>query len=767
MRKVDQRTVHKNGDCFMRVPVKAHGRHAPRAVFVCTVIAAAIGSAYAQTAPAPSSPASAAESAGSASATARPGSEAIQVLETVTVSATRRAELVRDVPLAITSLPAERLQEVGAKSLNDYLQSVPGVVLQNSSLLDNGGFIIIRGMTTGIDSRSPTTVYIDETPLADGTPFDINLLDVSRFEVLRGPQGTLYGSSAMGGIVKYLTQQPDTSELYGRVNLGLSGTAHGGTNGIASAVINAPLREDFAALRVAAFGSRDGGYVDATGAAGGKDVNSKKARGGRVDLSLTPTKEFSVRLNAMTQTRESDGGNRVVYDLKTQKPLAGDLVYTELGVKEPREGSRDLYSATLEYDFGWARLSSVTSHQTVKDISRVDLTPLGTLLLGATNAYADSDVRNRKTTQEFRLVSQTPGAIQWLVGAFFDRFDLSTQSTVSATGGPIPGALTIDGAERDYRESALYGNVTWNATQDLALTAGLRLARYKQKDTVKQDGLLVGPQPQRTVEFSESPETYLLAAKYRLTPRSNLYARAASGYRPGGVNNNAVDPLTGQPIPGVPSSYGTDSVWSYEAGYKLSLPDSGTSFEVALFQTDWNDLQQSTTVNSVTFGTNLGKARIRGIEFSGGLQPLRHLTLGGSVSLLDPKLLTDSPGLQAKSGDRLPNTPKVAATLGARYAFEVAGHPAFSGLGVTYQGERNSGFPDSVAPPNYKLPSFTQVDLSGGVSFGKVGVNLYIRNLTDKRGQLGASTGDAPALGRTYVFVTDPRTIGLDVSVPF
>lgn len=746
------------------VNVSGRSRHVPH--LVPALLAVALGNAYGQAAPAAVAPP---PPAGAASAPRAATNDAATTnLDTVTVSGTRRPELVRDVPLSITSVPAERLAETGAKSLNDYLAATPGVVLQNSGSLDNTGFIIIRGLTTGIDSRSPTTVYIDDVPLGDGTPFDINLLDLSRFEVLRGPQGTLYGSSSMGGVVKYITRDPDTGGLSGTAGLGLAKIQHGGFGYVGNAVVNVPLKEDFAALRIAAFGSHDGGFIDATGAAAGKDVNRGSASGGRINLLLTPSRDLSVKLNAMTQTINTDGNGRVSYDIATHAPAAGDLVYTELGVKEPRKRERELYSATIDYDLHWARILSITSTQRVRDDNVIDFSPLGAAFLGSTSASNEAHIRNTKTTQEFRLVSQMPGSFQWLVGAFFDKFKETSDSVLSAVGGAVPGELQNVGAIRDYRESAIYGDVTWNVTSSIDLTGGLRVAHYKQTDTLAQSGALVGGMlPTVTVGVSETPKTYLLAAKYKLTSQSNLYARAASGYRPGGVNNNAVDAATGAPIPGVQPTYGTDKAWTYEAGYKATYPDSRASLEVAVFQTDWTNLQQATTIGTVAFTTNLGKARIRGIEAAGTIQPLAGLSFGASLSLLDPKLLTDSPGLQAMSGDRLPNSPKVAATLTSRYAFDVSSYPAFVGLNAFYQGSRNSGFENTKNPPNYRLPSFTELDLTSGVSFGRYEINFYIRNLTDVRGQLGATTNDVATLGRTYVHVIDPRTYGVNLSASF
>lgn len=716
------------------------------------LLAIAAGTVCAQTAPAPAEVAAA----------TKDGKPLVTTtLETVTVSATRRRELIREVPLAISSVDAERLQETGAKSLNDYLATQPGVVLQNSGTTDNSGNIVIRGLTTGVDTNSPTTVYVDDTPLGIGTPFDINLMDLRRLEVLRGPQGTLYGSSAMGGIVKYISNEPDTSEFSGKLGVGVSQTAHGGMNSVFNGVVNVPLKQDVAALRVSAFGSRDAGYVDASGPAAKTGVNRHDSQGARVSLLLTPTRNLGIKLSAMTQTRNSDGADRVVYDAVTGKP-AGDLLYTKLGVAEPRKGERKLYSASLDYDLQWARFSSITSHQTAKDSSVTDFQALAEAF-GLEAAHANVLAENTRTTQEFRLVSQSTGDVQWLVGAFFDKLKLQVHEVDLAYSGGASFPFSGSDSGRDYKESALYGNVTWNLTRELALTGGVRLANYKQTDVIAPLGA-----PTRTIGFDESPKTYLLTANYRLTPKSNVYLRAASGYRPGGANYSAIDPATNQPYPGARPSYGTDSAWTYEAGYKASLPAG--SVELTVFDTEWKDLQQFTQpggINTAGFTSNLGKARIRGIEAAVTFKPVRDLSLGASLSLLDPKLLTDSPGLGGFAGDRLPNSPKVALALTSRYEFDLSGLPSFAGLNVSYQGDRNSSFPKGTQVPNFVLPAFTQVDLSGGIKFKGYELALYVRNLADKRGLLGASTSENTSTGRTYVHVIAPRTIGVNLAASF
>jgi outer membrane receptor protein involved in Fe transport len=724
----------------------------------------AASAAQAQQSPA-AEPAAAAAPAATPASAPTPATEprarestAATSLQTVTISGTRRKELVREVPLAVTSVSTEQLQETGARSINDYLAAVPGVVLQNSGVIDGTGNIIIRGLTLGSDANSPTSVYLDDVPLARGSSFNLNLLDLSRFEVLRGPQGTLYGSSAIGGIVKYTSVQPDDGGFEGRATLGLSHTGNGGTNTLLGGVLNAPLQKGVAALRVAVFGTDDKGWVDTLGPSTVKGVNSSQSQGARLSGLLKPVAGLSVTATAMTQTTDTDGSRRVPYDPVTHEPTNGDLVFSPLGMREPTRSKRDLYSLTVEYDLRWARFTSVTARQKMRDDARTDFQVYAPLF-GATQAYSDSSIEQTKTTQEFRLVSQGTGPLQWLVGYFHDKLALKQASNDTIEFGPTKTPFQNRSGTRDYSEDSVYGTVTWDATTNLALTGGLRLARYEQTDAAQST-----PPPQSNrISFSENARTYLLAARLRLTPTSNVYARAANGYRPGGANYTAQD-ATGQPIPGAPLSYGTDDAWTYEIGYKGQLSPT-LAVEATVFRTDWKDLQQFTTIpglGSLGFTSNLGKARIDGIEAGAVWQATRDLSLNASLSLLDPKLLTDSAGLQASAGDRLPNSPKTAAALGARYSFDAAGMPAFAALNLTHVGARTTGFPK--ASNYYRLPAYTQADVSAGVRIGRFDVNGYVRNLSDARGQLGAAV--APGLP-AYVQLVEPRTVGVTLSANF
>jgi iron complex outermembrane receptor protein len=698
----------------------------------------------------------------------------------VTISATRRAEAIRDVPVSITRLSTDVQLELGAKDLVDVLSGVPGVSYNQTFGRSGSGDIVIRGVTTGIVTNSTVGIYIDDVPIGStsgqnfGTSaFDQRLLDLANIEILKGPQGTLYGASAMGGLLKYNTRIPDASFLSGQVGGEASKTAQGGSNFTVFGNVNVPLGQGAAALRAAVFHAKDGGFTDATGPGGGKDVNSGTVSGGRLSLGLRPAKGVEVRLSAQTQETEFDGLGVASVD-GSGKPVAGELTQANLRYAQPSRQRANLAALNVEFDLGFAKASSITGHQTQRSASASDLND-GYLLifppfLGITNIDMSDQTRLDKTTQEFRLVSAPGGSIEWLAGAFFSRekTDGGTlwKPTLSPTSIFPPGIPLLDnaGIETRWKETSLYGTVVWNVSQALALTAGARASRNTLDLATRNAGLLTdGSRSERS--SSESPDTYLLAARYKLTSASSVYARAASGYRAGGSNPSITDPGTGQQISSAP--YRSDSLWSYELGYKSDLPDRRGSFEVAMFQIDWKDLQvQLASAGAATLG-NVGKARVRGLEFGGTFRPSAALTLRAAASMLDGKILDASPGLGARAGERLPTAPKVAASLNARYELGGGASPSFVAANLGHTGDRTVSFDGNLGAPNYKLPAYTTLDINGGINVGGFELGAYVRNLTDERGQVSAYTQFAGLGVPNWVNYIRPRTIGVTVNRNF
>jgi outer membrane receptor protein involved in Fe transport len=482
-----------------------------------------------------------------------------QADQSITITATRRAEAIRDVPVSLTKINTDTQLELGAKDLVDVLASVPGVTYNQTFGKPGSGDIVIRGVTTGAVTNPTVGVYIDDVPIGGtsglnfgASAFDQRLLDLSNIEVLKGPQGTLYGASAMGGVLKYNTRLPDSAYFSGQAGGEASETRYGGTNYTVFGNVNVPLSEGRAAVRAAVFHARDGGYIDATGPAGGSDVNSGDITGARLSLGLKPMQGLELRVSAQTQETKYDGLGTASYNLAGQ-PLAGDLVSTNLSRAQPSTQRSDLVAVNLEADLGFGKGYSITGYQRTRsnDVSDLNQSFLRVLppFLGVNEIDATQGVKLEKTTQEFRLVSPSGGTFEWLGGIFYsnERGDgyVNWKATTAPTS-PFPsGAMLLDdaGSTTLWEETAVYATVVWNASPALALTAGVRAASNSLDQTQRDSGLLTSNQT-KAFSSSESPETYLLAARYRLTPSASVYARAGSGYRAGGPNAPFIDPAS-------------------------------------------------------------------------------------------------------------------------------------------------------------------------------------------------------------------------------
>jgi iron complex outermembrane receptor protein len=759
------------------------GRYA--SLFFGPAVGLTVLCAHAQTAPSNTAPGSApvAASATNAAAPATPKAPAkttatgdATTLNTVEITANRRREPAREVPMQVNALGAQELQRKGDASMSDYLTKEPGVALTSSGA--GNAQISMRGITTGADISPTVGVYVDEVPFGSSTIYglgaqlalDMGLLDLNHIELLRGPQGTLYGAGAMGGLLKYVTNEPDSEGgITGHAGVMLSGTEHGGLNHTESAVVNVPIKQDVAALRVSAFNEQDGGYVNRIGSDPEKGVNGSSTRGGRASLTVTPTNALTVRLTATTQQIKRDGNAAVDYNFYTRQPLYGDLTQSRL-VDEPFDQIIELYSANIEYDFGWARLNAISAYQTIRSSNISDDSPVYPGLLNALygaplfrTAAASLSASTDKFTQELRLTSPANRKLEWIAGLFYTHESSNQDQALTATGPGTSLTLLTNNFPSTYKEYAAYGDLTYHFTTRLSATAGLRIAHNDQTFSAISSGPLAG-NGNNPGQSADTSKTYLFTLGYLLTQNSSLYGRVATGYRPGGPQPSLHDPVTGQMTPG---TFNPDTLTSYEVGYKADFLDKRASISVSAFDIEWKNIQLNTVVNTLGVVTNGGKARSRGLEFFGTLNPTPQWRLGAGLTYLDSRLTQDVSGIGAVSGDRLPNTPDFSATLNVDYLFNVASYRAYAGATETFIGQRNSNFPGSKSLPNFSMPSYFTTDLRAGIDLRKANVSFFVHNLFNRRGMLTAGTSFVPSGGPASVAFIQPLTVGMQVDVPF
>lgn len=695
----------------------------------------------------------------------------VSTLDSVLVTAARRREPVREVPLKVDVIQTSTLERKGARELGDYVADQPGVSLTHGGAF--AGALSIRGLATASVGAASVGVYVDDVAtgssapygLGSVTPLDMGLLDLKHIEILRGPQGTLYGAGSMGGVVKYVTNEPDTSEFSGKVRLDDSSTQYGGTSYTASGVINLPIQTDMAAVRIAAYKTKFGGYDDTIGPAADQNINRGTTTGARISGLLTPTANLALRLTATHQEQK-----RVGNDYEDLNPLTGAFTQGErmrrLGAPEPSSVRTTLVGLDIEYNLRWARLNAITSLQDVslhaqQDVSAQLVPLLGGFGVPALSGWVDSKGEQHRVSQEFRLTSPASRDLEWLAGLYINHERSSVAGGYRYNTAAGLGTLNLYETSKPstYKDLAVYGDVTWHATPALALTGGLRLGRMEQTYTNTSSGALAGGASSNGGSSKEDAKTWLATAAYSLDKQSSVYTRIASGYRPGGPNG-----LLPTTSPTIKPMFTSDSLWSYEVGYKGLLLDKTLSLEGALYNIDWSDILQPVTDKGFGFFTNAGKARISGAELSLAWMPTPAWRVDSSLSLIDAKLRTDATGLGGKAGDLIPSTPKSAATLAATHNFEIGGNPAYAGLNARYISERNSGFPGSASAPNFVMPSYTVVGLQAGIDYASFKISAYVRNLANTRGIAAVAF---TTLTAAKAVVVEPRTVGVSVSTAF
>src|ERR1700761_230731 len=425
-------------------------------------------------------------------------------LEEIIVTAQKKEEKLSETPLSITAISASEIEALGATEFRDIANTVPGL-----SIIGNGvgqSQVNLRGVTTGGDASPTVGVYIDDVPYGSSTGFanfaqlalDVGLFDLDRVEVLRGPQGTLYGASTMGGLIKYVTTQPDTTAYSGNARAGISSIRGGGVSYDGAGALNAPLIPDMAALRISGFYSHEGGFVDNL-ASGQDNINQSKLYGGRADFLLKPVDKLSIRLTGFAQNIFRDGSGASDFNYATGTPVDGTYDQRRL-LAEPFTEHFYLFSATIGYDFGFAKLTSISSYQKADTELGEDVSALYVPLLAAEaginlGAVGVHQLANtEKLTQEVRLAGGTH-YLDWLVGGFFTR-----ENTLLHQDAP---AFLPDGTAADFnlltadipsyfKEYAGFITLTGHITDKLDLTGGLRLAHNQQSEVQNGSGLLIG-----------------------------------------------------------------------------------------------------------------------------------------------------------------------------------------------------------------------------------------------------------------------------------
>ena len=556
----------------------------------------------------------------------RPGAAAPTQLEEVIVTAQKRSQTVLDVPQSISVVSGDTLEQQQVNGFEDYLKFVPGLQLEQDT--PGQGRLVLRGVNTG-GVASTVGVYLDETPFGSSSGLvngailagDFDTFDLARLEVLRGPQGTLYGASSMGGVLKFVTNAPDTRAFALRGRVGVESVDGGGESYYGSAVVNAPLSETLA-VRASGTYRKDAGFIDSIGTAGSdvaKDINSSKVSGGRMSALFAPSEGFDLRLSAALQTIDTNAPTVVESDPDTLKTLYGRPTLSQF-VPQFTNIDYRIYNATANVDVGFGRLTSVTSYATENQSKRADVTFNLSGLIGAifgtpNELYLGQSTNSKKFTQELRLASKATGPVDWIVGGYYTNEDgLILQQYVPVVPGTLTEITTLPllakvSLSSRYEEVAGFANATFHLGPRFDLDLGGRYSHNKQDATQAADGALVGgPASFPQAKSSEGVFTYSVAPKFKVSELTAVYARVAKGFRPGGPNV-----LPPNPPAGTPTSYNSDSLLSYEVGVKTQSADRRYALELSAYHLDWKNIQLLAVINGFGLNANGADAKSDGL----------------------------------------------------------------------------------------------------------------------------------------------------------
>jgi len=695
--------------------------------------------------------------------------EAATVQELV-VTADKRAENPRDVPQSLTAISGDDLTLVRATNFEDYVTRVPGMNLVGSQA--GRTRLVLRGINTGGVSATIGT-YVDETPygsvtgLANGAVLapDLDTFDMQRVEVLRGPQGTLYGASSLGGLLKFVTNAPSFNNYAGKVEVDGQDTKSARADGSVKGMINVPLG-DKAAVRANAYYSDLAGFIDDP-RRGDKDVNGAHMSGGRFSLLVKPVEALDVRLTVVGQDISSRGNATQDVDRLTLDTKYGDLTQSRTFSNRSKVEYR-IYNGTLSYDFGPASLVSATSygtlHQRVNEdgtaqlgalISTVFRQPLGVGVL----SYLDQE----KFTQEVRLASPMQ-AFEWQGGGFYTEETNNLNQNLSALSllnapNVVPaglGGLQLVGLHSTYKEYAAFGDVDYHFNEQFDVTIGARYSHNKQDVLQRSSGPLAGAPAAFPGSSNEDVFTFAVAPKYEINEHATVYARASKGYRPGGPN--ALNPLAPA---AVPRTFKSDTIVNYETGIKGDAFERAVRYDLTAFYIDWKDIQLLANVGGFGVNTNGGKARSVGLEGSVDWAVTSELTLNANGAYTNAQLTQDTPALLGgRDGQRLPYSPLFAGSVGGEYRHEVSDDiKVFGGGSLRFTGRRRSDFNAAVGQTS--IPSYVNIDLHAGLDWKKYRAELYVKNLTDERGILTLGGVGSTPNGAVQAGVIRPRTIGV------
>lgn len=705
--------------------------------------------------------------------------DAVLRLKEVIVTAEKRPENILTVPESVTLVSGATLQQQHATSLYDISANVPGLEI-NTEGTPGEDSITLRGIPP-IGGADTVSTYIDGAPLGSSTfmanapsyQLDIMPYDLKAVQVLRGPQGTLYGASAMGGLLEYQLQPPDSEKLYGEIGGDVTDVAHGrSAGGGARGMVNIPIIRGKLAMRVSAFWNSTPGFINDPVRRVRGD-NAAREMGGRFAIRWTPTANLAIELEALRQQISADDFAVVALDPTGSRPLLGGLT-SNFNLPEPQHNTVQFYLASVKWSLPWATLTSVSSYSDMHSVQTQDDSPafrsffqLLTGAAGYSGVTADIDVR--KPTEELRIASRSAGRLKWMAGVFLTTERVVMQQLQTALGPDFqPSSLNpvfAAALPQRFSELAGFGHVDLRIVGGWHVSGGARYSYDFQHFEQIVSGSLASL-PTTTGSEEDHVVTYSASSRYQFK-HATVYGRIATGYQPGGPNVT---------LPGVPPTVGPSKLIDREVGVKLETFDERLRGSLSVFRMDWTRIQTTaTTASGLGYELNGAGARSQGVEAEATLLAFRGLVLHLNAAYTHAYFAGPAPTLGlVGSGHALPEVPRISGGASARYTFLVPGAPGWvgdAGLTVRYEGSRSYDLFEAPAPPVVFIEkSYAALGLSLNVSHDQWTFGLFAKNLLDKRAYVTDSPMTDALSGsvlQVNAAVLQPRLIGFSVDRRF
>jgi iron complex outermembrane recepter protein len=743
------------------------------------------------------------------------GSASGDALAEVVVTATKRDTTIQTTPLAITALSGVELQARGITDVASLVAEVPGVNMKSQG--PGQTEFEMRGLTSSGGSSPTVGFYLDDTPITAPASsingkvvIDPNLYDLNRIEVLRGPQGTLYGSSSMGGTIRLMTNQPNSEKFEASGQADLSDTDGGGFNHGENGMINIPLVTDKLALRIVASESQNSGWIDQIvvgnfpaspdgGATRGNvlaapviatnhGVNNADRAGFRTTLLYTPTEQLSITASTLYQQVRQGGEN-------TFDSVPGTLAhYTPFGVPESFSDDFLTGGLTLVYRFSDFDVTSSTAQWSRTQKNSQDEAEALQWAFGLPSVYGsqggigagnfDEQTVTKQTSEELRVTSTGDTRFQWILGGFYANFS-STENDLAFT----PAAAALFGTGIQYSEfqpfkidqKAAFGEASFKITNALKATVGLRYYSYNSTVNTAVSGYGSSTGSADVTRSTSQASAQGVNPKFNLSYQADdllLYTTIAKGFRPGGANGPI--PVTPTTALGsaclaslatlgktsAPQTYAPDNVWSYEVGEKATFFDKRLTINTATYYEYWSGVAQTVSLScGYYYYDNAGDAAVYGeeIEARGVLAP--GLVWSGTAGYAHAALTKNVIETGGHKGDQLQDVAPWTASSSLSYTVPVrADWQANFRVAYDYVGPRI----DATYNLKNQLPAYSLVNLRAGMSNNKWGVNLYVNNLTNKRAYLEdmySLSVNLPSYNR--IATNQPLTGGIGISYKF